>query len=327
MSTRRECRLSESAHRNVDLRAFEKEILEIIEVSVFGKTVSIFRLFDGRNVEVDEPVKTPESIMMESVLEGMNEYYSQNLAREVMKGLRETAMQCKHTGGKPPLGYDVDPVSKKLVINPVEAEAVRCIFSMYAEGLGYAKILAALNRMGCKTKSGNEFMRNSLYSILTNPKYQGVYVFNRSSAKTALGTRNTHPLKSNEDIITIDGGCPQIVDRETFEKVQTRIEENKHKGGRNKAIANYLLSGKVFCSKCGSVMVGNSRTAGRSKKRYTTYRCPKSRYSRCDNSEINQVKLEQYTSLTRAVYFQLQLHSKDSKGNWTARRKAGRNPK
>ena len=51
---------------------------------------------------------SPESIMMEAVLEGMSEYYSKNLAREVMKGMNETALQCKHTGGCPPLGYDLD---------------------------------------------------------------------------------------------------------------------------------------------------------------------------------------------------------------------------
>jgi site-specific DNA recombinase len=79
---------------------------------------------------------SPESIMMESVLEGMSEYYSQNLAREVMKGMRETALQCKHTGGKPPFGYDVDPVSRKLTVNQREAEAVRLIFSMYGKGHG-----------------------------------------------------------------------------------------------------------------------------------------------------------------------------------------------
>ena len=67
---------------------------------------------------------SPESIMMESVLEGMSEYYSQNLSREVMKGLKETAYQCMHTGGKPPLGYDVDPKTRKLIINPSEAETV-----------------------------------------------------------------------------------------------------------------------------------------------------------------------------------------------------------
>ena len=94
---------------------------------------------------------SPESIMMESVLEGMSEYYSQNLAREVMKGMRETALQGKHTGGKPPLGYDVDPVTCKLVINPQEAEAVRLIFSMYSEGCGYSGVLAALHEMGSKS--------------------------------------------------------------------------------------------------------------------------------------------------------------------------------
>lgn len=45
---------------------------------------------------------SPESIILESVLEGMAEYYSKNLAREVMK---ENALKCKHTGGLPPLGY------------------------------------------------------------------------------------------------------------------------------------------------------------------------------------------------------------------------------
>ena len=54
---------------------------------------------------------SPESIMMEAVLEGMAEYYSQNLARETMKGLRENALQCKHTGGIAPLGYNIDPIT------------------------------------------------------------------------------------------------------------------------------------------------------------------------------------------------------------------------
>ena len=74
---------------------------------------------------------SPESIIMESVLEGMSEYYSQNLAREVMKGMRETALQGKHTGGKPPLGYDVDPASHKLVVNEAEAETVRLIYCIH----------------------------------------------------------------------------------------------------------------------------------------------------------------------------------------------------
>ena len=151
---------------------------------------------------------SPESIMMEAVLEGMSEYYSQNLAREVMKGMRETALQTKHTGGKTPLGYDVDINTKQLVINPIEADTVRIIFEMYAEGYGYSPILERLHDENRLTKNGKEFQKNSLYSILSNPKYTGMYVFNRSSSKNAEGTRNTHLYKDNEDIIFIENGCP-----------------------------------------------------------------------------------------------------------------------
>ena len=236
---------------------------------------------------------SPESIMMESVLEGMSEYYSQNLAREVMKGMRETALQGKHTGGRPPYGYDVDAATRKLIVNPQEAEAVQHIFKMYAEGYGYSYILQFLHQRGYRTKRGGEFMKNILYSILTNPKYQGLFVFNRSSAKSIRGTRNTHLLKEEEDIITIDGGCPQIVDEDTFSRVQQRIDTHRHTGGRANAKHNYLLSGKVFCKECGRAMVGNARRTGSSKALYVTYRCPSKRYN-CTNKEINKNYLEAY---------------------------------
>jgi len=236
---------------------------------------------------------SPESIMMEAVLEGMSEYYSQNLAREVMKGMRETALQTKHTGGKPPLGYDVDVNTKQLKINPVEAESVKLIFEMYAEGYGYSPILERLHNENRLTKNGKEFQKNSLYSILSNPKYTGMYVFNRSSSKNAEGTRNTHLYKDNEEIIFIEDGCPKIVEKDVYEKVQRRISENKHIGGRHNAKQYYLLSGKVYCKECGRAMVGNMRYSGRDKLQYVTYRCPSKSYN-CSNKEINRDYLEHY---------------------------------
>lgn len=244
---------------------------------------------------------SPESIMMEAVLEGMSEYYSQNLAREVMKGMKETALQCKHTGGKAGLGFDIDPVTRKLVVNEYEAQAVRLIFSMYAEGKGYSEILDTLYKQGYKTKNGKDFGKNSLYSILTNPKYQGIYVFNRSSAKSITGTRNTHLLKSHEEIIAVEGGCPRIVEQEIFSKVQRRLEDNKNKGGRMNAKHSYLLSGKVFCRECKRSMTGNARHSGRNKLLYITYKCSTKKHS-CSNKEINRTYLEEY------VIFLLERH-------------------
>ncbi len=55
--------------------------------------------------------------MMESVLEGMAEYYSKKLSQRSDERTKETAYQCKHCGGKPPLGYDVDKETHKYIIN------------------------------------------------------------------------------------------------------------------------------------------------------------------------------------------------------------------
>lgn len=47
---------------------------------------------------------SPESIILKSMLEGMTEYYSANLSREVMKGMTQNDLQAEHTGGAPPIG-------------------------------------------------------------------------------------------------------------------------------------------------------------------------------------------------------------------------------
>ncbi|MCL6549133.1 MAG: recombinase family protein [Alicyclobacillus sp.] len=254
---------------------------------------------------------SPESIMLESILEGMAQYYSANLAREVMKGMKENAYQCRHTGGIPPLGYDVDPETKKLVINEEEADTVRMIFEMYLDGLGYDRIIARLNELGRKTKKGLPFGKNSLHDILINEKYAGVYVFNCSASKDARGRRNNHARKSEEDIIRIPGGVPAIVDRETFDRVQEKMEKNKRGPGAYKAKDVYLLSGLIFCGECARdgveyAMAGNPHVGGRNKARYVSYRCGnRDRTNQpCGNTEIRREYVEGFVlrELERRIF-------------------------
>ncbi len=232
---------------------------------------------------------SPETIILESVLEGMAEYYSKNLAREVMKGLKETAYQCKHTGGRPPLGYDVGP-DGKYVINPVESRAVRLIFEMHAGGAGYSEIIYQLNNAGHRTQTGRLFGKNSIHDILKNEKYRGVYIFNRS-AKRKGGKRNHRRSKDEDEIIRIEGGMPRIVDDEMWEKVKARMD-SKRKGARS-AKEIYLLSGLIYCGKCGGAMTGNRRRAGRNKDLYVSYECAtRKRTKGCDMKAINRDYVE-----------------------------------
>ncbi|HFL3582405.1 recombinase family protein [Clostridioides difficile] len=162
--------------------------------------------------------ESSESVIMESLLGGMSEYYSLNLAREVMKGLKESALQLKHLGGTPPLDYDVE-FDKTYILNDKESQAVKIIFNRYVNGYLYSKIINELNELGCKTKRENrKFINNSLHSILTNEKYTSVYIFNKTQRTGVDGRRNSKKLKSEDEIIKIEGGMPQIIDKEVFNR-------------------------------------------------------------------------------------------------------------
>lgn len=236
---------------------------------------------------------SPESVILESVLEGMAEYYSKNLAREARKGMKENAYECKHNGGLPPLGYDVDPETKKYVINEKEAEAVRLIFQRVLEGVSYTALAEELNLKGYQTKAGRPFNKNSFTEILSNEKYKGIYIWDRSRAKVA-GKRNNHESKPAEEIIRIPGGVPAIVEEEVFEAVQKMRAARKHKGAANKAKLDYLLSGKIFCGLCESPYVGDPGTTGK-KLRQPTYKCSRRKREKdCRNKSIGKRAIEAY---------------------------------
>ena len=240
---------------------------------------------------------SPESIILESVLEGMSEYYSKNLAREVMKGMRESAMDCRYIGGWIPYGFRVDPQTHRYIINGYEAEAVRMIFRDVADGCGYNVVLNKLNSMGYRTRLGNTFSKETLYEMLRNEKYNGVYVFSRAASKDELGRRNNHLDKPIEDQIRIPGGMPKIVDDETFARVQAILTSRKRHGRRD-GKRKYLLTGMVFCGLCGHRYCGDSMQTGGEKNRSVigTYFCNNRKNHgahACSNSNIHQEPLEE----------------------------------
>lgn len=245
----------------------------------------------ARLVAVDQPLDdSPESVLLESLLEGLAEYYSKNLAREVMKGLKENAYQAKFNGGWAPLGYDT--IEGHYLVNELEASVVRLIFAMYLDGHGYGSILSKLNALGYKTKRGRPFGKNSIYEILRNAKYAGHYVFNKAPRRID-GKRNWHRKKDNTEVITVRDAVPAIISEEDFSMVQAKMN-TREKGPRQQKDATiYILTGKAVCGKCGGPLVGNSsrRAAGAEPTRY--YECSKKlRTKECDLKRKPRVALE-----------------------------------
>ena len=181
---------------------------------------------------------SPEGIILESLLEGMNQYYSAELSQKVHRGLNESYRKGQYTGGPVIYGYDV--VDKKNVINPEEAEIIREIFTKYSQGYTAVALAKDLKARGIRTKKGLYITDKKIYKILANTRYNG---------------------KIMHGDVVYDNIYPQIVDDVTWQKVQDIHDDNKHAPGRKKEIFDFILSGKLYCGDCHRPMVGESGTS------------------------------------------------------------------
>lgn len=181
----------------------------------------------------------PEGIVLESVLEGMAEYYSAELSVKVLRGHKENALKCKYNGGTPTFGYTIDK-DKHYQLDPSRAPVVLEMFKAYDAGKMMKEISDSLNEQGVTTVRGGDVDLNFVHSILHNRKHLGEYRYRE---------------------IVIPEGIPQIVPGDLFERVQERLEKNKRAPARHKAEDNYLLTTKLFCGYCKCYMVGDCGTS------------------------------------------------------------------
>lgn len=222
-----------------------------------------------------------EGILLESMLEGMAEYYSAELSEKVIRGLTENALKCKYNGGTLPVGYVIDE-NQFFQIDPLTAPAVLAAFQQYASGVNMRQIADEMNLKGVRTKAGGKMSINSVTSMLHNRKYIGEFRY--------------------RDIVQPDG-IPAIVPKDLFDRVQERMAANKKAPAKHKAEDEYLLTTKLFCGKCRCYMAGESGTGRNGTHRY--YKCVSVKHHRgCDKKSVRKEWIENLAiELTRKVIF------------------------
>lgn len=195
---------------------------------------------------------SPEGVILESVLEGMAEYYSLQLSQNVQRGFLESAKKKKMLGGNRMLGY-LRASDGTYQIDPETAPIVKKIYEDYASGHTTMRSIADdLNQKGITNMKGKPFTAASIRSVLQNEKYTGLYVF--------------------KDIIRDENGIPAIIDKELFQKVQEMKHTRQQIPAHDWNTADYLLTGKLFCGHCGSNMSGVN-AQNKKKVTYHYYTC------------------------------------------------------
>ncbi len=208
-------------------------------------------------------------VLMESVLEGMAEYFSAELSQKVKRGMGINASKYLYNGGTIPLGFKIDS-DKKYQIDDDTSVIVKQIFEMYTNGDLMADIIRYLNNHNIKTSTGNEFNKNSIRNILINKRYIGIYTYNGIDTANAI---------------------PRIIDDETFYKVQDIMLKNKKAPARARAKNEYLLTTKLFCGHCKDMMTGFSGTS-KTGRLYNYYTCRNAKIKLCDKKNVQKNYIE-----------------------------------
>lgn len=185
------------------------------------------------------------------------------VSEKVRSAMRRKAVRGEVLG-RPPYGYRVGP-RRRLELVPEEAVVVRYIYRLYLqEGMGIRKIAGQLNDEKVLTRRGGRWSMVTVRDLLRNRSYLGTY--------QRFGVK-------------VPGSHPALVSADDFRLVQERLQAH-HGGQRERTVTPFLLSGLVFCGRCGNKMIGVSR-----RQKWTTKdgeaRTGAYRYYQCE-SRTNQ---------------------------------------
>ncbi|MFW6174890.1 MAG: recombinase family protein, partial [Chloroflexota bacterium] len=163
----------------------------------------------------------PSATLMETISHGMAQYYSDNLAQDVTRGMREAVEKGYWVGSTVPYGYrrervqDGGKTRSRLVPDEDTAPVLRRIFAMAHEGHGAKDIAARLNTEGVPSSSGKRWGRSRVGGILRNEVYVGTVVW---------GKRGKYHKEARLEPVVVEDGCPALVEREVFDAVQASLD-------------------------------------------------------------------------------------------------------
>jgi site-specific DNA recombinase len=269
-----------------DVEAGRVDAIVIYKIDRLSRSLLDFAklidFLDQRNVSlisVTQQFNTTTSMgrLTLNILLSFAQFEREVIAERIRDKVGAARRKGKYMGGRPVLGYDADPVEKKLHINPEEAKIVRIVFKRLAQGMIPAQIADELNAQGFTTKSwinrkgsqvpGKPWNKFHLYRMLNNPIYIGMVVHKG----------DTHP-----------GEHPPIIDRALWDQVQEILSENRWvRSNRPRGEVPGLLKGVLRCGHCDCTMGPTySRKGSRHYRYYLCQGAAKKGYKTCPTKSL-----------------------------------------
>ena len=246
---------------------------------------SLLRKHGVQLVSINEQIDdTPTGKLFEGMIEVMDEFYSANLAQDTKRGMRESASRGYFSGGTPPIGYLIDRSGNgangkgRFVLDENYSGVIRRIYDMALAGNGAKEITKILNSEGLKNNRGKSWNKNGVLYILGNELYTGTLIWGRND-------KSQKPIRREDNHAA-------IVSRNEFAAVRKLVGSRSPLQSKPRSLtSDYLLSGLIYCGKCGYSLQGMPAKSGR----YHYYGCLNSirkGKTECSACMINRDKIE-----------------------------------
>ena len=196
--------------------------------------------------------------LLEGIIESVDEFYSENLAQEVVRGMREAASRGYFLASRAPFGYRKIKVADgakerpTLEIDPAAAPVVKEMFEKSLRGTGLKDLCKELNGRGI-TNRGRRWSTRGVHYVLTNEACTGTAVWGRKSKG-----------EKAQDPVRVEGAWPALVSRDLFDAVQEAMRKRAPKAQRPARVGSpYLLSGLLTCGVCGRPYTAQGAKSGK----------------------------------------------------------------
>ena len=212
----------------------------------FARLMETFDKHQVSFVSVTQQFNTAQSMgrLVLNVLLSFAQFEREIISERTRDKMAATRRKGKWTGGRPLLGYDLDPLQRRLVVNPAEAARVLEIFALFLKKQALWPVVKELHRRGWRHKAwttragirrgGEPFSTVSIQRLLTNPIYVGKVGYQGE----------LH-----------DGEHPAIIDTATWHKVQTLwARRTRPATAKVRSASGALLQGLLYCGGCGGLM-------------------------------------------------------------------------
>ncbi len=266
----------------------------------FYKLMELFDQHKVSLVSVTQSIDTSDATgrLMVSILMSFAQFELELTSERIRDKTYSTRKLGKRTGGRPILGYDIDPVTKQFVINPTEAEQVRQIYRRFVADPRVATLSRALRAEGVRQKTW--IMRSGdQHEVREVTQF---YLHRLLRNKTYCGLVEHHPTGE-----VFKGQHKAIIDQGTWDKAQKLLERDRHiRQSNERSQIQALLKHIVYCRSCGCRM--RPKYTAKSNKRYYVYLCNNAQrngYRACPKpstpaAELERVVLDQLRLILRS---------------------------